>query len=69
MYIQSDLRGEVNNVKVDSIGHREKNVSMNMCLILNGFQVRAVWMSRPNWVRFLFVGLDEERSLKREEGY
>jgi hypothetical protein len=37
-----------------------------MCLILNGYWDRAVSVSRPNTVRFLFVGLDEERSYKRK---
>jgi hypothetical protein len=40
----------------------KKEVCMNMWLILNGYRDRAVWISRPNSVRFLFVGLDEEWS-------
>ena len=37
-----------------------------MCLILNGYRDKTVWISRPNSVRFLFVGLDEEWSLQRK---
>jgi hypothetical protein len=33
----------------------EKNVHMSMCLILNGYRVRALGTSRPNSVRF-FMG-------------
>jgi hypothetical protein len=40
-----------------------------MCLILNGYRDRAVWISRPNSVRFLFVRLDEERSLQKKSEY
>jgi hypothetical protein len=69
MYIQGDLRGKVNIFKVDSIGHCEKKVHMNMCLSRKGYQVRAVGRFRPNSDRFLFVGLDEERGLKKEDGY
>jgi hypothetical protein len=37
-----------------------------MCLILNGYREKAVSVSRPNSVRILFVGLDEERSYERK---
>jgi len=37
-----DLRGKVNNFKVDSIGHCEKKIYMNMFLSPNVYQVRAV---------------------------
>ena len=40
-----------------------------MCLILNGYRDTAVRISRPNFVRFLFVGSDEERSLQNKGGY
>ena len=43
-----------------------------MCPILNGYWYRAVWVcliSRPNYVRFLFVGLDGEWSLQKKGGY
>jgi hypothetical protein len=42
----------------DTIGHCKKNGHKDMCLILNGH--RAVLISRPNPVGFLFVGLDYE---------
>ena len=42
---------------------------MNMCLIMNGYRDRGVGSSRPNYVRFFFVGLDEERSLQTKGGY
>ena len=38
-------------------------------LILNGYQHTAVWIFGLNSVRFLFVGLDEERSLQKKGGY
>jgi hypothetical protein len=40
-----------------------------MCLIMQGYRHRSVWISTPNSVRFLFVGLDEERSLQNKGGY
>jgi hypothetical protein len=40
-----------------------------MSLILNGYRDRGVWISSSNSVRFLFVGLDEERSLQNKGGY
>ena len=46
----------------DGIGHCERE-KVHFCLILNGYLHRAVWLSRPNAVRFLFVVLDEERGL------
>ena len=52
----------------DGIDHCEKKVHVNECLILNGNQDRAVWISRPDSVRFLCVGLDEERSLQKKGG-
>ena len=32
------------------------NVHVNMCLILNGYQDRVFWISRPNSIKFLFFG-------------
>jgi hypothetical protein len=40
-----------------------------MCLIMQGYRDRAVWIYRRNSVRFLFVGLDEERSLQNKGGH
>jgi len=37
---------------------KEKCFHTNMCLILNGYRDRAVWIYRPNSVRHLFVRLD-----------
>ena len=46
----------------------KKKVYINLCLILNGYLDRAVRISIPNSLRFFFVGLDEEWSLKRNLG-
>jgi hypothetical protein len=35
-----------------------------MCLILNGYRERALAITRPNSVRFLFMGFNEEWSLQ-----
>jgi hypothetical protein len=43
-----------------------KNIHTSMCLIQNGYQDRAVRISNPNSVIFLFVGLDERRSFERK---
>ena len=45
-----------------------KEFHVNMCLILNSYQDRDVLISRLNFVRFLFVGLDEGRSLQKKIG-
>jgi hypothetical protein len=41
-------------------------VHMNMWLILNGCRNRAFWVSRSNSTRVLFVGLDDEKNLKKK---
>jgi hypothetical protein len=42
---QTDSGGKVNILEDYSISHCEKNkVHMNMCLILNGYQERIVWI-------------------------
>ena len=46
-----------------------KKVHMNICLIVNGYRGRAMWISRPNSVRFLFVGLNEGRTLWKKGWY
>jgi hypothetical protein len=46
-----------------------KKFHMNMYLILKGYWDTSVWISRPNSIRFLFVVLDEERSLQKKAGY
>ena len=43
-------------------------IHMNMCFIPNGYRERAVCISRLS-VRFLFVRLDEKRSLQNKGGY
>ena len=40
-----------------------------MCLILNGYHDRGVCISRPNYVRFWFMVLDEKQSLQTKGGY
>jgi len=42
---------------------------MNTCLIMNGYRDRSVGISRPYFLRFLFVQLDEELSLQKKAGY
>jgi len=46
-----------------------KNIHTSMFLILNGYKNRAVRISSPNSVIFVFVGLDERRSLQEKGGY
>jgi hypothetical protein len=41
-HIQSDSRGKIRILDGDSIGHCEKKVHMNMCLIVSGHRDRAV---------------------------
>jgi len=43
-----------------------KNIHMNICLIVNVYSDRAVGMARPNSVRILFVGLNEEGILQNK---
>jgi len=43
-----------------------ENIHTSMCLILNGYQDRAVRISSPNSIIFVFVGLDERRSFERK---
>ena len=40
-----------------------------MRLVLNVYWGRAVWIFVPNYLRFLFVGLDEERGLRNIYAY
>ena len=67
--IQGDSEREIYILEGDIMGHCEKNIRMDMCLILNGYRNRATNISRPNSVRLLFVGLDDERILRRKCGY
>jgi len=50
----------------DRTGHREKNGYMKVFLILDGYRVLTVWTSGTNTIRFLFLGLEVERSLKQD---
>jgi len=47
---------------------RKRQLLWTMFLILNGYRDRAIKISGHNSVRFLFVGLDEERSLQKKGG-
>jgi hypothetical protein len=67
--IQCNSVEKVNILGGCNIGHWEKRLHMDMCLILNDHQDKVVWISRSNSVRFLFVALDEERSLQNKGGY
>jgi len=69
IYIQGDLWGMVSILEGDSIGHCENEVRMKLGLSLNDYWERTLWFSRPDSVRFLFVGLDEERSLQKKVGH
>jgi len=42
VHIQSDSGTNNHNLRGDTFDHWEKKVHMNMCLILNGYRVRAV---------------------------
>jgi hypothetical protein len=60
VHIQCDSEKKVHNLREDTIDNWEKKVHMSMCLILNVYRGRAVWIYRPNSVRFLFVWLKSE---------
>ena len=42
--IYGDSGEKVNIFECDSIGHCDKNIRINMCLILNRYRERAVWI-------------------------
>jgi hypothetical protein len=63
LQIQGDSGEKVDILGGNSIGLCEKKNRMNMSLILNYYRGRAVWISRPNSVWYLFVGFDERWSL------
>ena len=44
--IQGDSWGKVNILEGDSIGHCEKKVHTNVCLILRGYQESAIGIYR-----------------------
>jgi hypothetical protein len=68
-HIAGDSGRKVNILGNGNIGHCEKKFLVSTCLILNGYRDRAVRISRPNSAGFLFVTLDEERSLQNKSGY
>jgi hypothetical protein len=61
---EGDSGRKINVLQGGSIGHCEKNVHMNMYLVLNTYRDEPVLISRSNYVRFLFVGLDEAKFSK-----
>ena len=63
---QDDLRGKVNVLRGYSIGHCKKKVHMNTCLILYAYLDRAVWISRPNSVRFCLWAWIKNEVYKRK---
>jgi hypothetical protein len=44
--IQGNLRGKVDIFGGDSIGHCEKKNRINMCLFVNVYRHRGVWLYR-----------------------
>lgn len=62
--IQGDSEGTVSVSGGDNIRQCEKNSSYGY-----GYRQTAVRISRPNFDRFLFVGLDGEQSVREEGGY
>jgi len=44
---KNDSGGKVNILEGNSLGHCEEKFSINICLILNGYRNRALWISRP----------------------
>jgi hypothetical protein len=44
-------------------------VHITMWIILNGYPDRAIWIFRPNSVKFFFVELHEERSMRKKGAY
>lgn len=68
--IQGDMGGNFISLGGISIGHCEKKkVCVVMCLILNCYRDKAVRIFRSDSLRFLFVGLDTDRSLQKESRY
>lgn len=67
--IINDSGKNVNSLVSDRIGHCEKKCHTNARLILNGHRNRTVKISRLEEARFLFVGLDKDRSLRKMCGH
>jgi hypothetical protein len=66
IYVQGDLEGKIDILGGDSIGHCEKKLHMNACVILSGYRDITFWICRCNSRRFLFFELDEGQSLQRK---
>ena len=69
IYIQGDSGWKVSFLGGDSVVHCEVKFHVNLCLIFSGYRDGAVWMSRTESIRFLFVRLDDGRSLQIKGGY
>jgi hypothetical protein len=52
----------------DSVGHCEEKTSYEHVSNSEWLQRKGCWISRPSRISFLFVGLDEERSLQNKCG-
>ena len=70
-FMKGDTGGKVYVFGCDSICHcgKKKKVPMNKFLILNVCRESAVWVSRPNCIRVLFLCFCEEGSLQKKGGY
>jgi hypothetical protein len=64
-----DSGGRISVLISDSSGHCEIRVHMNMCLKLDTYKDRAVWISKPKYGRFLLIRSDERRSLQKKGGW
>jgi hypothetical protein len=67
--IESDSGGKVNIFGSYNISHCGERVHMNRHLILNGYWDIVVWMSRPNSIKFLIAGMDEEQRVQKKGEY
>jgi len=63
------IREEVNIFGSNNISHCGERVHVNRRLILNGYWDIVVWISRPNSIKFLFAGMDEEQRVQKKGGY
>jgi len=68
--IQGDSGGKISIFGGDNIRHcGEKLLMWTLCLILYNQRDGAISISKTNTVRYLLLGLDEERSLGKKGGY
>jgi len=68
MCIESDLGGKVNIFGNNNISHCGERVHISRHLILKGYWDIVVWMSRPNTIKYLFAGMDEEQRVQKKGG-